>query len=569
MNYLETYNLWLKRATDPMIAQELRQISANDEHIKEQFYKSLTFGTGGLRGILGAGTNRMNIYTVAQATQGFSNYINKNFSSPSVAIAYDSRIMSKEFSEITAAVFAANGIKVYIYKELAPTPMLSYAVRKLSCSGGVVVTASHNPSIYNGYKAYNETGTQINNEVADCIIANISATDIFDGVKQIPFEESVKSGQISYIEEALGEEYLSEISKALYRQNLTENSDLSLVYTPLYGAGYRWITQAIKGMGIKNLHVVDEQSKPNGNFPTCPYPNPESKDALSLAIKLMEQKDADLLIASDPDADRIGVAVKSNEGVKILTGDEVGILLLNYQILSKKEIGSLPTKPVAIKSVVSSKMADVIAAAEGVHLQSVLTGFKNVGDHMDYLKESGEGEFIFAYEESCGYLSHDKIRDKDAVNAAALFAEMAAYYKENGSSVDEELTKLYQKFGYYFSRSLSYTFTGISGEKIMADLMTAMRADKLPVFTGFKTHIFRDYSNDRVVKNGEVLSENLPETNMVEFIFEDTSSIMVRPSGTEPKLKVYYFTKGESRESALSLFEKLSESVQKIIDLHK
>ncbi len=562
MNYLDLYSLWLNSVDDPNLLDELKAMDKKEDEIKDRFYKTLAFGTGGLRGILGAGTNRMNIYTVAQATQGFADYLNDNFTNPAVAIANDSRNMSSDFAICTAIVFAANGIKVNIFRDIAPTPLLSYAVRKLNCQGGVVVTASHNPAIYNGYKAYNDKGCQITADIADQVIKNIGKTDIFTGVKTIKMEDAIEKGLVNYIGEELIEEYKADLVKAQYRPEITADSPLEVVYTPLNGAGYKICPALLDTIGIKNLHIVEEQSQPDGNFPTCPYPNPEMKEALQLGIEKLKATNAHILLATDPDADRVGVAVKQGEDIQILTGDEVGLLLLNYVMVSAKELGLAEKPLVAIKSIVSSKMADVITKAHGGRIKSVLTGFKNIGEYMDILEAEGKEQFIFAYEESCGYLSHPLIRDKDAPNAIALFTEMAAWYLSMGKTVVDGLNELYEEHGYYISRSLSYGFEGFSGEEVMKGIMAELREGKLPQSSKVKINLTKDYLTGKVVGNDyTTATQPLPKTDMVEFILEGGNSFMVRPSGTEPKMKVYYFTKHKDKAVANKQFKDISKFV--------
>ncbi len=535
---LNAYNIWCSNVKDFNLCDDLMKIKDFPDEIFERFYKSLNFGTAGLRGILGAGTNRMNIYTVAKATQGYAKYLNKIKENCSVAIAYDSRNMSKEFAEITANVFCANGIKVYLFRQRQPTPILSYAVRELKTDAGIVITASHNPSEYNGYKAYNNEGCQIDEQTALAVLSEIEKLDIFSDILYCDFNKAVDEGKIVYLGEDLANSFVDKTYDSLLNKEISQKSDISIVYTPLNGAGYVPIMNILNKMGIKNIHVVESQKNPDGNFPTCPYPNPEMKEALAEGLKLCQEVGADLLIASDPDADRAGVAIKNGDEYTVLTGNQIGELLTYYICKIKSERHLMPQTPVIVKSVVSSKLCDKIGIDYNVRVKEVLTGFKNIGGYMKKLERENRLEnFLMGFEESCGYLTTDLARDKDSVCAIANIAEMAAYFKSQGKSLIDVLNSLYEKYGYYFTKSKSFEFKGASGEKIMEKIMISLHQAP-PAYLG----------DIEVLSHKDYLEEDELKTNMVELVLDNDITVMVRPSGTEPKIKFYYFIVGSSND---------------------
>lgn len=539
--------------------RELLEKNPEDEsalnEVYERFYKELEFGTGGLRGILGAGTNRMNLYTVGRATQGMANYVNRHFGpggdkadgsgrQPAVAVSYDSRNKSDAFAREAAEILAANGIKVYLYGELMPTPALSFAVRYYGCSGGIMVTASHNPAKYNGYKAYNEEGCQINLDQADEMLAEIEGLDLFEDVKK---SDAACERNIEMIPQETIDAYIEAVKRE--STGVTGCGGLEVVYTPLNGSGNRPVRRILSEIGIGKVHIVEEQELPDGNFPTCPYPNPEKKEALALGLALCEKLGtADLLLATDPDCDRVGIAVKHEAEYKLLTGNEVGVLLLDF--ICQARLGRadgtsarpMPEKPVAIKTIVSSKMAEDVAKDYGVEMKNVLTGFKFIGEQIGILEREGEEDrYIFGFEESYGYLSGAFVRDKDAVDASMLICEMAAYYKGQGKTLADRLEELYERFGYYRNDLMDFTFEGAAGMEKMAAIMEGLRSDPPKAIIGKKVAFITDYERD---------DTGLPASNVLEYILEDGSSVMARPSGTEPKLKFYLSAKGGSREES-------------------
>lgn len=540
MDMMENYKRWLGKVTEEDLLTELKAIEGKEEEINDRFYRDLEFGTGGLRGVIGAGTFRMNEHTVARATQGYSNYLNKASKNPSVSIAYDSRNKSDIFAKTAASVFAANGILVNIYKELMPTPSLSYAVRALNCDGGIVVTASHNPAKYNGYKVYGADGCQITLEVADAILAEIEAVDVFDDVRIMDFEAGLSEGKIKYIEDDVITGFIDAVSeRALNPKEIDKN--VSIVYTPLNGTGRYCVTRCLKENGYTQITIPKEQEMPDGNFTTCPYPNPEIREALEVGLKKAKEVGSDLLLATDPDCDRVGVAVKEGDDYQLISGNQMGILLFDYICKTYKANGTMPENPVVVTTIVSTKMIDKIAADYGVEVRRVLTGFKFIGEQIGFLEADGEVDrYIFGFEESYGYLSGGHVRDKDGVNASLLICEMFAHYKAMGISLVQMLNQLYEKYGYFKEALQSITFEGASGAKKMADLMESLRTNAPKEVAGYKVIDVKDY------KAG---IGNLPKSNVLEFNMEDDINVLVRPSGTEPKIKIYYLVKG-SREQA-------------------
>lgn len=550
MDIMENYKRWLGKVTEEDLLSELKAIDGKEEEINDRFYRDLEFGTGGLRGVIGAGTYRMNEHTVARATQGYSNYLNQAVKEPSVSIAYDSRIKSDVFAKTAAGVFAANGIQVHIYKELMPTPSLSYAVRALHCDGGIVVTASHNPAKYNGYKVYGADGCQITLEVADAILKEIEAVDVFDDVKKMDFEAGLAAGTIQYIEEDVITGFIDAVSeRALNPKEIDKN--VSIVYTPLNGTGRYCVTRCLKENGYTQITIPKEQEMPDGNFTTCPYPNPEIREALEVGLKKAKEVGSDLLLATDPDCDRVGVAVREGDEYQLISGNQMGILLFDYICKTYKANGTMPKNPVVVTTIVSTKMIDKIAADYGVEVRRVLTGFKFIGEQIGFLEADGEVDrYIFGFEESYGYLSGGHVRDKDGVNASLLICEMFAHYKAMGISFVQMLNQLYEKYGYFKEALQSITFEGASGAKKMADLMESLRTNAPKEIAGFKVIDVKDY------KAG---IGNLPKSNVLEFNMEDDINVLVRPSGTEPKIKMYYLVKGSSEEAGAKIVSALED----------
>ena len=544
MDMMENYKRWLGKVTEEDLLTELKAIEGNEEEINDRFYRDLEFGTGGLRGVIGAGTYRMNEHTVARATQGYSNYLNKASKNPSVSIAYDSRNKSDIFAKTAASVFAANGILVNIYKELMPTPSLSYAVRALNCDGGIVVTASHNPAKYNGYKVYGADGCQITLEVADAILAEIEAVDVFDDVRIMDFEAGLSEGKIKYIEDDVITGFIDAVSeRALNPKEIDKN--VSIVYTPLNGTGRYCVTRCLKENGYTQITIPKEQEMPDGNFTTCPYPNPEIREALEVGLKKAKEVGSDLLLATDPDCDRVGVAVKEGDDYQLISGNQMGILLFDYICKTYKANGTMPENPVVVTTIVSTKMIDKIAADYGVEVRRVLTGFKFIGEQIGFLEADGEVDrYIFGFEESYGYLSGGHVRDKDGVNASLLICEMFAHYKAMGISLVQMLNQLYEKYGYFKEALQSITFEGASGAKKMADLMESLRTNAPKEVAGYNVIDVKDY------KAG---IGNLPKSNVLEFNMEDDINVLVRPSGTEPKIKMYYLVKGSSEQAGAEI----------------
>ncbi len=555
MDCRSLYDLWCEKVTDPELQADLKAMdeSGDEAVIEDAFYRTLEFGTAGLRGVLGAGTNRMNIHTVGQATQGIANYINgqANDGEPgTVAICYDSRINSQLFAHTAASVLAANGIKSYVYPRLQPTPALSFATRYLGCAIGINVTASHNPSKYNGYKVYGPDGCQIASEIADAITQAIEGVDMFDDVRTMPFEDAQAAGLAAYIQEEVLDAFLDSV----YDQHVEqERSDLRVVYTPLNGTGLECVTRILERIGVTDIHVVEEQSKPDGNFPTCPYPNPEIREALECGISLCEQVHPDLLLATDPDADRVGIAVKDGDDYQLLSGNEVGVLLLDFICRMRKENGTLPEHPVAVTTIVSTSLVDPVAAKYGVDMRRVLTGFKYIGGVIADLEQRGEKErFIFGFEESYGYLAGTHARDKDAVVTSMLICQMARYYRTLGKNLYQAMQDIYREFGFHHNRTVSYAFEGSAGAETMASIMAAFRSHPLSEIAGYKVEQFLDYQQG---------VGGLPSANVLEFDLEKGNKVIVRPSGTEPKVKVYLFTVGESASEAEGLADVLSSAM--------
>lgn len=564
----EKYQLWCEKAVaDPDLVKELESMKDDGAAISDAFYKDLEFGTGGLRGVIGAGTNRMNIYTVGKASQGLAAYVNSVKQNGKIAVAYDSRIKSELFARTAASVFAANGIKVYIYKELMPTPMLSYAVRRLGCDAGVVVTASHNPAKYNGYKAYGSDGCQLGLEAADYVLSIMNKVDIFDEVKTVDFDTAVKNGSIEFIGDDVIEDYLNCVLACRVAPEADVKS-LKVIYTPLHGSGNKPVRSILRKIGVKNVTVVPEQELPNGNFPTAPYPNPEIRQAFECALKLAETLKPDLLLATDPDCDRVGIAVNTGDDYKLLSGNDVGALLLDFVLSRRKANGTLPKKPIAVKTIVTTELCRKIAADYGCELRDVLTGFKFIGEQITQLEEKcEENRFVFGFEESYGYLGGTYVRDKDAVIASMLICEMVAFYKAKGLLLTDVLEELYKKYGYYFCSQKSFTCEGESGMKRIAGIMDTLRRDTPAEIAGERVVRADDYekSVSRNLENGTESKITLPVSNVLCYYMADGSSLIVRPSGTEPKIKLYIGSVGVTEEDAIAKRTALEESGTKLL----
>lgn len=560
------YDLWVKSAMeDEDVVRELSEMASDENKIEDSFYRNLAFGTGGLRGVIGAGTNRMNIYTVAKASQGLADYVNKisygdaSFEK-SIAVSYDSRIKSDVFAKVASAVFAVNGIKVYIYPELMPTPCLSFAVRELKCAAGIMVTASHNPSKYNGYKVYGADGCQITTKAAKEILAEIEKLDIFADVKKGDFDECMSSGMVEYIREEVYTSFVEHVKNQsmLFGENIDKN--VAIVYSPLNGTGLKPVLRTLKETGYSNITVVEEQEKPDGNFPTCPYPNPEIKEAMNLGMQYAKKCNADLLLATDPDCDRVGIAIKDEKGLRgqageyaLLSGNETGILLLDYICDRRIANGRMPKEAVMIKTIVTSDMAKQVADHYKVRTIDVLTGFKFIGEQIGMLEEMGKADsYIFGLEESYGYLSGSYVRDKDAVNAAFLICEMFAYYKAKGISLLDKLYELYELYGYRLNTLHSYEFEGAAGAEKMQNIMKLFRGD-IDSFGGKKVEKLLDYLPG---------IEGLPKSDVLKFLLEDNCSVVIRPSGTEPKIKFYISVTASSMEEAGEIEKKIVEQLE-------
>ena len=556
---------WIANVSDGELAAELAEMKAaadtgDDSAAVDAFFQDLAFGTAGLRGTLGAGTNRMNIYTVGRATQGFADYLNANFENPSVAIARDSRNKGELFVQVTAAILAANGIVAHVYPKISPVPTLSFAVRDLGCSGGICMTASHNPAAYNGYKAYGPDGCQITSEAAKAISAAIANTGAFSGVKTMDFDEAVASGMVKWIDDAVLERYydavLSKSVSGLSAEQVAE-APLKLVYTPLNGTGLVPVTTVLERAGITDITVVPEQREPNGDFPTCPYPNPEIREAMQKGIDLCEEVHPDLLLATDPDADRVGVACKDGDDYTLLTGNEMGVLLLDYIARMRSERGEDLSDKVAVTTIVSSAMVDALAAEYGFELRRCLTGFKYIGDIITELSDAGQVDrFIFGFEESYGYLSGDHVRDKDAVNASLLICQMAQDYKLRGMNLAQAMRALYEKHGWWLNRTVSVSFPGAAGAETMRGIMAKLREQAPSELAGHAVEAVVDYEGG---VNG------LPSANVVEFDVEGGNKVIVRPSGTEPKIKLYVFAKDADRAAADALLDALEAAGRELL----
>lgn len=556
------YDEWLKKAViDPDLKAELESIKGNEDEILDRFYRCLEFGTAGLRGVIGAGTNRMNYYTVCQATQGLADFLNKHFDNPSIAIGYDSRIKSDYFSIEAAKVLAANGVKVYLYKELQPTPCLSFAIRYFKTSSGIILTASHNPAKYNGYKCYNSNGYQMTDEEADETYEFIKKVDYFTGIKTMDFDEAVEKGLIEYMGDEVIDAFLDEVMKQCINPDIIKDAGLKVIYTPLNGTGNKPVRKILDRIGVKDVYVVPEQELPDGNFPTCPFPNPEIKQAFECALKMAEDIQPDLLLATDPDCDRVGIAVKDGKGgFKLMSGNEVGAMMLNYLLAQKQEKGTLGKNSVAVKSFVSTDLAEVIAKKYNCTFKNLLTGFKYIGELITQLEAQGRADdFVMGFEESYGYLAGTHARDKDAVVGSMLICEMAAYYKAQGKSLAEVMDSIYDEFGYYCNTVASYTFEGASGMEKMAGIMDGLRENAPKEFAGMTVTVVDDYktSVSTNTADGSTKTIELPKSNVLAYTLTDLNKIIVRPSGTEPKIKAYITAIGKDYAQAQEIADKL------------
>ncbi len=570
MNYSELYSTWLANATDdPELIKELESIKDNDKEIYDRFYRQLEFGTAGLRGTLGAGTNRMNIYVVRQATQGLANYVNKTFGGGAVAISHDSRINADVFMNEAAKVLAANGIKVYITRELQPTPVLSYLVRHFGCQAGIMITASHNPAAYNGYKAYGEDGCQMTDVSAGIVYNEICSLDMFTGAKVANFDEAIAQGLIEYVDDSVYTEYLAEVKKQQINPGICAGSDLSVVYTPLNGTGNKLVRRVLSEIGVENVSIVKEQEMPDGNFTTCPFPNPEIKEALELGLEMCNKVKPDLLLATDPDADRVGIAVPDNDGsYRLITGNETGIMLTDYILKCRKENGTLPENPLVVKTIVSTRLIKHICKKYGSDMADVLTGFKYIGEVILGLEQKNETErYVFGFEESYGYLAGSYVRDKDAVVASMLIAEMAAYYKKQGKTLSQVIDSLYDEYGYYYNKTLNFYFEGAEGMQKMANIMDSLRANAPKEIATYAVEGISDYkeSTEKDLLTGSCETINLPKSNVLSYSLSGGNAAIVRPSGTEPKIKLYLTSVGKDKTDALNIMDKLEDATKALL----
>ncbi|MBR0510775.1 MAG: phospho-sugar mutase [Clostridia bacterium] len=564
------YKLWCEKVTDPALLQELEAVKGNEEEIKDRFWQDLAFGTGGLRGVLGAGTNRMNIYTVARATQGLANFLNDTVQNPSVVIGHDSRINSDLFARISAEVLAANGIRAYLFPELIPTPIVAYAVTALKCDSGIMITASHNPSKYNGYKCYDARGYQMTDAAANKTLEYINACDLFADVKRTDFDAAVKDGMITVLPDSFLDPYFALVRTCLVDPEAVKDTDLSVLYTPLNGTGNKPVRRILAEIGVKNVQVVPSQELPDGNFPTCPYPNPEIREAFNEAMKLSKASGADLLLATDPDCDRVGIAVLHDGEYRLITGNDVGCLMTHYILSRRKANGTLPDKPLVIKSIVSTEMATAIAESYGAEVVNVLTGFKYIGEKMTELEQAGTPErFQLGFEESYGYLSGMHTRDKDAVNGAMTICEMAAYYKKQGKTLVDALEALFAEYGYWKNSLFNFYFEGADGMAKMAGMMDALRGNLPAEIGGNAVATASDYRTGvtKDLKTGEETPTGLPKSNVIILRTVNKDEIIVRPAGTEPKIKIYTMVQGENAAAAEAQTERYKADAMSLLGL--
>ena len=572
MNYKEKYELWLNSSIiDEQTKEELRSIKEEKE-LEDRFYKDLEFGTGGLRGVIGAGSNRMNIYTIGKVTQGLAEYILDTYmEEASASIAYDSRNMSKEFAETAALVFCANGIKVNLFESLRPTPMLSYTVRHLKSKAGIVITASHNPKQYNGYKVYGDDGGQVTDKAAEEVLSYIANVDDFSKIKKITVEEAKSSGLLNIIGEEVDKSYIDKVKALTIREDLVKKQakDLRIIYTPIHGAGNMPIRRVLRELGYENVFVVKEQEQPDGNFPTAPYPNPEEPKVFALALDMAKEVQPDIIFGTDPDCDRIGVVVKDNEGkYKVLTGNQTGVLLTSYILSSLKETNKLPNNGAVIKTIVTTEMVAAVAKAYSVELIDVLTGFKYIGEKIKEFEETNSNTYLFGFEESYGYLAGDFVRDKDAVVAAALITEMTLYYKSKGMSLYDALMELYNKYGFYKESLISIELQGKEGQEKIAKALEYLRHSMKATVNDVKIVKKMDYKLkiEKDIVNIDEKIINLPKSNVLKFVLHDGSWFVVRPSGTEPKMKIYLSCIGNSLQDADEKMEEFKKNIMNIVN---
>lgn len=572
MEIMSLYNSWLENATeDKDLITELESIKGDENEIYERFYTALKFGTAGLRGVIGAGTNRMNIYVVRQATQGLANYVLSKYGKGSVAISHDSRIKADLFMNEAARVLAANGIKTYITTELQPTPVLSYLVRYFKCQAGIMVTASHNPAKYNGYKAYGEDGCQMTDNAAAAVYDEIQKLDMFNDVKTMDFDEAIEKGLIEYVDDSVYESYLDEVMKQQVNPGICKGSGLKVVYTPLNGAGNKLVRKILNRIGVEEVTVVPEQEMPDGNFTTCPYPNPEIREALAKGLELCEKVKPDLLLATDPDSDRVGIAVKDFDGsYRLISGNEDGVMLTNYILSCKKEQGVLPENPVVVKTIVTTKLINKLCEKYGCELKNVLTGFKYIGEVILNLEKKGEeNRYLFGFEESYGYLAGTYVRDKDAVVASMLICEMTAYYRKQGILLAQMIDDLYKEYGYYLNQTFAFEFEGAAGMQKMSDIMSSVRADLPKAIDKYKVVKVSDYQlkKETDLITGDTTDITLPTSNVIALNLEGDNGVIIRPSGTEPKIKLYITAVGKDKDDALAICSKLVSSAKSILGI--
>ncbi len=569
--YQNQYEQWLLNATlDPDIRSELETITDNDAEIDDRFYKSLEFGTGGLRGVIGAGTNRMNVYTVAQATQGLADFLNSEFQNPSVAIAHDSRIKSDLFAKTAACVLAANGIHVWFYKVLVPTPMLSFAVIRLKCSSGIIVTASHNPSKYNGYKCYDYRGYQMTDESAAKTLAFIEKVDIFNDIRLTDFDKAISDGIIEYIPDSIFEEFYSDVMKCQIMPGICSKADLKVIYTPLNGTGNIPVRTVLSRIGVKDLQIVSTQEQPDGTFPTCPYPNPEIKQVFEEGLKMTADFPADIMLATDPDCDRVGIAVRHNGDYKLMTGNEVGCLLTDFILSQKKAAGILPENPVIVKTIVTTELARRIAEDYNAEVFDFLTGFKYIGEKLEELAAAGQSErYQIGFEESYGYLTGAHARDKDAVNGSLSIIEMAAYYKTLGKTLIDVMNSIYERYGYYLNSLLNFAFEGADGMKKMSEMMESIRNNAPTSIGGKKVVVLQDYKtgSEKDLVNLSEREITLPKSNVLSYTLEGGTKVIVRPSGTEPKIKIYIMAVTGSESESADLTSMIETDMKALLGL--
>ncbi len=569
---MQSYDRWMENAVeDKDLVSELKSIKDNQDEIYERFYTSLQFGTAGLRGIIGAGTNRMNIYVVRQATQGLANYVINKYGSGAVAISHDSRIKADLFMIEAARVLAANGIKVYITSELQPTPVLSYLVRYFNCQAGIMITASHNPAAYNGYKAYGEDGCQMTDDAANTVYNEICKLDMFSDVKIADFDASVKNGLIEYVDESVYDKYLEKVMEQQVNPDICKDTELKVVYTPLNGTGNKLVRKVLNKIGVNDVIIVPEQEMPDGNFTTCPYPNPEIEEALGKGLELCEKEQPDLLLATDPDADRVGIAVKDYDGsYRLISGNENGVMLTDYILSCKKSDGTLPEKPVVVKTIVTTKLINKLCKKYGCELKNVLTGFKYIGEIILNLeKNNEENRYLFGFEESYGYLSGTYVRDKDAVVASMLVCEMAAYYKKQGKSLAEVIDGLYEEFGYYLNKTYSFEFSGAAGMQKMADIMSNIRANMPKQIDKYDVTTVCDYllKLEKNTATGEETPIDLPKSNVISLNLSEDNAVIIRPSGTEPKIKLYITAVGKDKNDAEIICNNLVNASKQLLGI--